>query len=137
MRGRGPRSPTRFSSPFVYLCRSMFPTALLALSALSATPAAASPSRVLYLQPLGDCGGKAAGVAEVAQALRAFYPIEVRVLDCQELPKAAYYPPRKRYRAERLLLYLNQRMPKDGWRILGLTDSDISTTKDRYQDWGV
>jgi archaemetzincin len=59
------------------------------------------------------------------------------VVACQELPKAAYYPPRRRYRAERLLAYLNARMPKDGFRILGLTDSDISTTKDRYQDWGV
>jgi archaemetzincin len=69
--------------------------------------------------------------------LRAFYPMQVRVLDCQELPKAAYYPPRKRYRAERLLTYLNQRMPKDGWRILGLTDTDISTTNGKYPDWGV
>jgi archaemetzincin len=49
----------------------------------------------------------------------------------------AYYPARKRYRAERLLTYLNQRMPKNGWRILGLTDVDISTTKDRFPDWGV
>ena len=77
------------------------------------------------------------GTEQVVAALRAFYPIDVRVLPCQELPKAAYYPPRKRYRAERLLAYLNHRMPKDGWRILGLTDVDISTTKDPVADWGV
>lgn len=137
-----PAMPSRdlgrlFSSHLVYLRRAMSLTALFALAFLSAAPTAAPASRVLYLQPLGDCGGKAAGAAEVAQALRAFFPIDVRVLDCQELPKAAYYPPRKRYRAERLLAYLNQRMPRDGWRILGLTDSDISTTKGPYQDWGV
>jgi archaemetzincin len=97
----------------------------------------ANPSRPLYVQPLGNCAKKAEGVEQVAAALRAFYPMEVRVLACQELPKAAYYSLRKRYRAERLLVYLNQRMPKDGWRILGLTDVDISTTKDEYPDWGV
>jgi archaemetzincin len=110
-------------------------SALLLLGFLAATPAA--PAGALYVQPLGGCAGKSSGAKEVVAALRAFYPIEVRVLDCQELPKAAYYPARKRYRAERLLTYLNQRMPKDGWRILGLTDTDISTTKDQYEDWGV
>jgi archaemetzincin len=113
----------------------MLISAIVVLAAVGAAPA--PTARALYVQPLGGCGGKAAGVNEVVAALRAFYPIDVRVLDCQELPQAAYYPPRKRYRAERLLAYLNQRMPKDGWRILGLTDTDISTTKDRYADWGV
>ncbi|MBN2573406.1 MAG: matrixin family metalloprotease [Deltaproteobacteria bacterium] len=115
--------------------------AVLPLAALFSAQADAGPSaasaRALYVQPLGGCARQTPGVAEVVAALRAFYPIEVRVLACQELPRAAFYPPRKRYRAERLLAYLNQRMPKDGWRILGLTDVDISTTKGRYPDWGV
>jgi archaemetzincin len=101
------------------------------------TQPAAAPGRVLYVQPLGGCQGKADGTEQVVAALRAFYPIEVKVLACQELPRAAYYPPRKRYRAERLLAYLNARLPKDAWRILGLTDVDISTTKGKYPDWGV
>ena len=106
---------------------------------IGAAPAAApaAPGRVLYVQPLGGCKAKAAGTEQVLSALRAFYPIEVKVLDCQDLPAAAYYPPRKRYRAERLLVFLNARLPKDGWRILGLTDVDISTTKDKVPDWGV
>jgi archaemetzincin len=112
---------------------------LLSQAAGEATPAPSPPpaGRALYIQPLGDCGSKAQGVDEVAAALRAFYPIDVRVLACQELPKTAYYPARKRYRAERLLTYLNQRMPKDGWRILGLTAVDISTTKGTFADWGI
>ena len=116
----------------------MLPVGVLLLGA--ASPGASAPanaSRTLYVQPLGGCAGKAQGTEQVVAALRAFYPIEVRVLECQELPRAAYYPPRKRYRAERLLTYLNQRLPKDGWRILGLTDVDISTTKDKVPDWGV
>jgi archaemetzincin len=115
--------------------------AIPALTALFFAQAAAgngaAAGRALYVQPLGACAGRAKAVDQVVAALRAFYPIDVRVLACQELPAAAYYPARKRYRAERLLAYLNQRMPKDGWRILGLADVDISTTKDRYPDWGV
>jgi archaemetzincin len=103
----------------------------------SLATSAPPPGRTLYVQPLGNCASKAQGTDEVVAALRAFFPIDVHLLACQELPKAAYYPPRKRYRAERLLTYLNQRMPKDGWRILGLTETDISTTKDEFPDWGV
>jgi len=119
----------------------LFGILLVAFGAGEATPAPAS--RALYVQPLGNCTSKAQGVDAVVASLRPFYSsgasghIDVRVLACQELPKAAYYPPRKRYRAERLLTYLNARMPKDGWRILGLTDVDISTTKDQFPDWGV
>lgn len=112
--------------------------ALLVVALLAPTPfARANPGRALYVQPLGRCADAKQGTLEVVAALRAFYPLDVRVLPCQDLPAAAYYPPRKRYRAERLLTFLNQRMPKDGWRILGLTDVDISTTKDKYADWGV
>ena len=113
--------------------------ALLPLGAalFVATPTPGNGAGVLYLQPLGGCGGKTQGTEQVVAALRAFYPIEVRVLECQELPRNAYYAPRKRYRAERLLTHLNERLPTGGWRILGLTDVDISTTKGSYPDWGV
>jgi archaemetzincin len=112
---------------------------VLSLGSDVASPGPSAPpvGRALYVQPLGSCAGKAQGVDEVVAAVAAFYPIDVRVLACQDLPKAAYYPARKRYRAERLLAYLNRRMPKDGWRILGLTEVDISTTKDQFPDWGV
>jgi archaemetzincin len=114
---------------------ALLPLSLLLLAADAGPPT--TPKGALYVQPLGGCAAGNPGTDSVVAALRAFYPIEVRVLACQELPRAAYYPPRKRYRAERLLTYLNQRLPKDGWRILGLTDVDISTTKDQYTDWGV
>ena len=114
-------------------------TIIVGLASSGPAPMAnsASATRVLYVQPLGSCAQKSNDTDQVVAALRAFYAIEVRVLTCEELPQAAYYSPRKRYRAERLLAYLNQRMPKDGWRILGLTEVDISTTKDNFVDWGV
>jgi archaemetzincin len=117
----------------ITFCTMLCLGALLAVS--GANPTAASHK--LYIQPLGGCFEKNQGTDHVVSALRAFYPMKVRVLDCQELSQSAYYAPRKRYRAERLLDYLNKSMPKDGWRILGLTDVDISTTKGKIFDWGV
>lgn len=73
----------------------------------------------------------------VEGALTAFYPIEVKTLARAELPKQAWYAPRKRWRADRLLEFLAARKPDGALRILGLTAADISTTKGRIEDWGV
>lgn len=55
------------------------------------------------------------------------------------LPEAAYYPPRRRYRAERLLTFLNERYDGEppAHRVLGLTSRDISTPTERFADWGI
>jgi archaemetzincin len=108
--------------------------ALLLLVALSA-PARAEP-RYLYLQPLGQ-ELPDADVAIVKTALSEFYGLEVRALPRVDLPKAAWYAPRKRWRAEKLLAFLETRRPPDGDRVLGLTAADISTTKGQVYDWGV
>lgn len=91
---------------------------------------------VLYVQPLGRAL-PAADVALVKQALEAFYDFDVRLLPRVDLPKSSYYRPRRRYRAEKLLAFLQRTMPEDGRRILGLTSSDISTTKGKHHDWGI
>jgi len=98
-------------------------------------PAKAAARRV-YLQPLGRTMPDVE-VRLVEEALLAFYDIEVRRLDPVPLPKFAYYPPRGRYRAERLLEFLEGRRPEDGYRVLGITAADISTTKGSHADWGV
>jgi archaemetzincin len=110
---------------------------LLALAALLAAPSAlAGERRIAYIQPLGKALPDL-DVAFVRRALLAFYAIDVRTLARAELPKSAYYPKRARYRAEKLLAFLVQRMPSDGYRILGLTGVDISTTKGKLEDWGI
>jgi archaemetzincin len=110
---------------------------LLALAVLLATPGArAAERRILYIQPLGQALPDA-DVAFVRRALLAFYAIDVRLLARAELPKSAYYPKRARYRAEKLLAFLLRRMPSNGYRILGLTGVDISTTKGKIEDWGI
>lgn len=78
-------------------------------------------------------------VDAVAAELERVYQVEVRRRAAIELPKDAWYAPRKRYRADILLGHLGALaagMP-DGTRVLGLTSVDISTSKDKFKDWGV
>jgi archaemetzincin len=104
--------------------------------ALAEHAARAASAPLIYLAPLGD------GLANedfdfVERALVAFYAVEVRRLAREALPKSAYYAKRKRYRAERLLSFLEARMPEGGLRILGVTGADISTSKPPHDDWGI
>lgn len=94
------------------------------------------PARKLYVQPLGKALPDA-DVQMVVRALQAFYSVEVETLGRVELPKRAYYAKRARYRAEKLLDFLQPRLPPGGFRILGLTGVDISTTKGKVEDWGI
>jgi len=98
--------------------------------------AASSSSKRLVLQPLGPALRRG-DVDFVKQSLTAFYDFDVTVAINQPLPKAAYYAPRQRYRAERLLDYLQGLIPSEADRILGLTSVDISTTKGKIADWGI
>ena len=52
------------------------------------------------------------------------------------LPKSAFYDPRKRYRADSLIDFLERNTP-DGQATIGLTIKDISCTDPRSPDWGV
>lgn len=114
------------------LCGAAVPS-FLASRARSSSDAA---EKRIYLQPLGD--GVADGqIAFVRDSLRAFFKVEVRLLDRVALPSEAYYPARRRHRAEKLLDFLAPRLPGDGHRILGITSGDISTTKEEYEDWGI
>ncbi|MBW1873176.1 MAG: hypothetical protein JRJ19_13990, partial [Deltaproteobacteria bacterium] len=88
----------------------------------------AAEKKKLYLQPMGvKLSDK--DVAMVKEALREFYAFEVVDLPRIKMPKSAWYSPRKRWRAEKILDVLEELAPKDAHRILGLTVQDISTTK--------
>lgn len=102
-----------------------------------AVPASSSPSRrLLYVQPLGSELPRD-DVVFVKTSLEGLIGLEARVLATMALPAAAYYRPRARYRADKLLDVLDGRLPADGARVLGLTGVDISTTKGDVFDWGV
>jgi archaemetzincin len=99
-------------------------------------PLLAGERKVLYLQPMGPrLAGK--DVALVKKALQVFFDFPLKDLERVALPAKAYYKPRKRYRAEKLLDFLEERAPEDAYRMLGLTGVDISTTKGKIHDWGI
>ncbi len=96
--------------------------------------AASASAETIFLQPLGPEIPEA-DVALVKTALESFYAATVETLPRLPMPPEAYYPPRQRYRAEKLLDFLHTVKP--GERILGLTALDISTTKGTFVDWGL
>lgn len=91
----------------------------------------------ICVQPLGRVD--AAVVAIVSRGIAAAYGFTPRTLATIPLPAAAYYRPRKRYRADKLLDHLGAAIvPTAGCAVvLGLTTVDISVTKDEHVDWGI
>ena len=94
----------------------------------------AEPHQSIAIQPLGKLDPRL--IESVRKQLVGQYNADVTVCREQNLPKAAYYPPRGRYRAEKLLSYLKT-IDTKSTKVLGLTTVDISTTKDKYVDWGI
>jgi len=90
----------------------------------------------VYLLPLGP-DFRAEDLTFIAHTVQLFYRITAKTLDPTPLPDAAFYPPRSRYRAEKLLDALYEHRPPDAHVIIGLTTVDISTTKGPHEDWGV
>ncbi len=98
-----------------------------------------------------------ATVAEVKRAIEKYYGFEVQVQPPVDLPEYArttniaalryHRPSPQRFRADTLLRHLKKLKPADADYIMGLTASDISTTKKRngkikeptwmYTDWGI
>jgi archaemetzincin len=87
------------------------------------------------VQPLGPVPASAVAVAR--DALARWFRVRAVILPARPLPPAAYYPPRGRYRADRLLPWLARNAPAGADRIIGLTARDISVTKGPHVDWGV
>lgn len=75
----------------------------------------------------------------VTRGIEHLYGFHVKLLDPRPLPRAAWYQPRRRYRAEKLLHYLDTEvLPGSGCNlVMGFTRVDISTTKDQHVDWGI
>ena len=108
---------------------------LLVVTSLSTLYAADPAGPKIALQPLGPV--KPDLLAQTKQALEQLYAVEVVLLPTRELPASAYYRPRDRYRAEKLLDWLQANADPQYVKIIGLTQSDISTTKEEFPDWGI
>jgi archaemetzincin len=78
-------------------------------------------------------------IDEVEAGLRTELAVDVERIEDVPLPEVAWYPPRRRHRADRLLDFLRDHLDGEPstTRVIGLTAVDISTTKGRHEDWGV
>lgn len=106
-----------------------------AASTSAELPPPAPPGKI-YLQQYG-APLPADDLAFTLQSLAYFFANEVVVLPVKALPTGAYYPPRSRYRAEKILDQMVTETPADAQVMVGLTTVDISTTKGEYEDWGI
>lgn len=92
----------------------------------------------LGIQPLGIFKDEHAML--IRTALQDVYGFDVKIFEPQAMPKVAYYKPRKRHRADKLLIVLGRIAAAQDTRcraIVGLTSQDISTTKGKHVDWGI
>jgi archaemetzincin len=87
------------------------------------------------IQPLGRHDAELA--ERSAKGLKILLGLEVRILPPVDMPKSAWYPPRSRHRAERILEFLDARNTPGCDILVGFTALDISTTKGDAPDWGV
>jgi len=89
--------------------------------------------RVLVLQPFADFS--LAEARQLAQQIAPFHD-QIRVNKPLPFRASAWVPARARYRADTLLRQLNSLHGRDTL-VVGLTHTDISTTKGQVADWGV
>lgn len=93
------------------------------------------PEKVLVVVPLGRPSADL--VAMVKETLERRMRVTVRVAEAMEMPAAAWYTPRKRWRAEKILDALDAKNWGDAWRVAAITEQPISTTKEEIEDWGI
>jgi len=108
---------------------------LLLLLAFSRLMAAEEKPAPIAVQPLGDV--KTERLDVVKRGLEQSFGVTVILLENRPLPKSAWYAPRGRYRADDLLEHLKEIVPAKHLVVIGITEKDISTTKDEHFDWGI
>ncbi len=91
----------------------------------------------VWLVRMGTFPAELVGVVE--RKLESEFQVEAAEMKRGiSLPPSAYYEPRQRWRADRILPLLGQLVPEArGQNVMALTSVDISTTKGQYADWGI
>lgn len=75
--------------------------------------------------------------ARLRNAIAMFYHTEVIWQPAENLPRQAWYEPRQRYKADTIIDYLREKASFSMKTLVGLTNKDISTTKDANPDYGI
>ncbi|SHM59822.1 Zn-dependent protease [Flavobacterium chilense] len=92
-----------------------------------------SNQKVIVIQPLGSF--KAEEAKKVFVEIKTINP-NVVLRSNISFPENSFYKPRNRYRADSIIKKLKNTIGEDSV-IVGLSHSDISTTKNTIKDWGV
>ena len=115
------------------LARALLAALLALLLPLEAL--AQQPQKIVALVPLGKIDR--AVLDAVAAAIEQRVNVKVRLEEERPLPPAAFYKPRSRWRAEKILAALDADPPPQAFKTVALTAAEISTTKGTIVDWRV
>ena len=88
--------------------------------------------KIIQIQPYGQFPKEL--IDEVISGIKKMYKLDVKILPVALLPDMAFYPPRNRYIADSLLIDLNSKKTNEAFKIIGLTEKDISTD---IPNWGI
>ena len=103
--------------------------------------------RIVGIQPYGKFSKEEAKL--ISFVIDSFYRLETKILPNKDLPKSAFTKIKSpRYRADSIIKIQNQNIPKNVYYVLGLTNQDISVTKNdkngqilepkwKYSDFGI
>lgn len=122
-------SPRRF---FLFLIMSA------ALVAADPIVVVEDPAPVVAVLPLGKVDTLV--LRRILGGIEDFFPARAALMPEAGLPPDAYYEPNRRYRAEKVLVYLDSIVNDRGnefLKLIGITEADISTTKGEVYDWGI
>lgn len=117
-----------------YAAKGFLLAAALSLAVFQG-PTRAMPKGIVAVQPLGPVGQDLVEV--IRSGIIFLYNVEVKLLPERELPAEAFYKPRSRYRADKLLDFLLGKPAGSANKVVGVTQKDISTTKGDREDWGI
>ena len=112
--------------------------ATLALAAgltLCGLSAAIDDRETVALVPLGPVDQRV--LREIGEAIVDELHVRVRVDPRREMPAKAWYPPRSRYRAQAILDTMSEWGIDDAFRVIAVTEKEISARSQLVPDWGV
>jgi archaemetzincin len=89
----------------------------------------------VFVQPLGRVDSVV--LEKLSASLASYFKVEVKTASGLALPASAYYPPRQRYRADKLLEFLDNLDIALKGQVVAVTEKDISVTKGAIFDWGI
>ena len=125
------KTESRINNTFLWKTGLFMTIAILVLSSCIS----AKPKVQIAIQPLGNVRSQILTVIKLG--IEKVYDAKVVLLHKRNLPKAAYYKPRWRYRADILLDKLEAWTDKKYTKVVGITEVDISATKGNIYDWGI